>query len=866
MTKISLNGKWQLRWSNGARGGSVERLLIDDPELQRALPAQVPGSVHLDLMQAGLLDEPVVGLNSLKARWVEENYWFYRKSFMAPSVESGDQVFLHLECLDLIAVIYLNGQKIGQHANAFYPYQVNVTNFLRPGENTIVVSLESGLFTTAEKPINGYGLAYDGSLHKRHWLRQTQSSFEWDWSPRLLNVGIRGDAWLEVCKNVRLESFVTLSELDRTLQTGKVTGRMFIELFNDQPLNGKYTLDIGDIHNSTNLNLVPGMNQVELEITVPDPELWWPVGHGNQPLYLVKAELSVEGAEGYFREEIHAERKVGFRFVEIDQSPHPVSGHYFIIKVNHKSIFCKGGNLVPADPILSRLDRERYETLVSRALEANFNLLRVWGGGLYESNDFYELCDEKGILVWQEFIFACAKFPLHDENFLANVEQEAIFQVRRLANHPSLVVWCGNNEMEWGAWSWGYEKGVAHPDYALFHLILPRVLKNEDGTRYYQPSSPYSPDLLPPNQDDAGDQHPWSVGFGNTDFRDYRQMICRFPNEGGFLGPTALPTLRACLELTPEKPHLDHKATQVQPSGSTRSTLQNLPMSPFNTHNGCVQSFSFEIHDNQIAYWGNRTQIDLAIDQWLGLNVQQMSLEDYAYYGGLLQGEALQEYIRNFRRRMFDSSSAIFWMYNDCWPATRSWTIVDYYGRRTPSFHPVRRAFLPTAVFIAVDDYQVEIYCVNEGDQQNVKLEFGLCSLTGDFPVRIKKTSKVPSNASILLATISMKEWELAGITTHCAFAILRTETNDEISRDVFFLPYFKEMTWPKADVKIKLVDGKAIIKSNVFAWRVCLDLDGRALPDNFFDVLPGIPTVLDWSEELGKPKILRTGNLISPW
>jgi beta-mannosidase len=277
-----------------------------------------------------------------------------------------------------------------------------------------------------------------------------------------------------------------------------------------------------------------------------------------------------------------------------------------------------------------------------------------------------------------------------------------------------------------------------------------------------------------------------------------------------------------------------------------------------------VQSFSFEVHDNQIAYWGNHTQIDLAIEQWMGLNVQQMSLEDYAYYGGLLQGEALQEYIRNFRRRMFDSSSAIFWMYNDCWPATRSWTIVDYYGRRTPSFHPVRRAFLPLAVFIAVEDNQVKIFCANEGAQQNLKLEFGLCSLAGGYPIRIKKSSKVSPNSSNLLATFPLVEWERAGIHTHCAFAILRSGSGDEISRDVFFLPFFKEMIWPKADVKVKWVDGKAIFNSDAFAWRVCLDLDGRALPDNFFDVLPGIPTVLDWPEELGEPKILRTGNLIS--
>src|SRR5208337_2219605 len=158
-----------------------------------------------------------------------------------------------------------------------------------------------------------------------------------------------------------------------------------------------------------------------------------------------------------------------------------------------------------------------------------FNLLRVWGGGLYESDDFYDLCDERGILVWQEFIFACAKYPATDERFLADVQREATHQVRRLAHHASLIVWCGNNELEWGAYSWGYDQGVAHPDYSLYHMVLPRVLKAEDGTRYYQPSSPFSADWDEPNAEHKGDQHPWSVGFGNTDWRDYRKMSCRFP-------------------------------------------------------------------------------------------------------------------------------------------------------------------------------------------------------------------------------------------------------------------------------------------------------------------------------------------------
>jgi beta-mannosidase len=209
-------------------------------------------------------------------------------------------------------------------------------------------------------------------------------------------------------------------------------------------------------------------------------------------------------------------RKIGFRHVRINQDKHPESGNHFVLEVNGKPIFAKGGNFVPADTIFTKIDRARYETLIDRALEANFNLLRVWGGGLYEKDDFYEVCDEKGILVWQEFIFACAKYPTTDEKFLADIKREATHQIRRLAHHPSLVIWCGNNEMEWGCYSWGYEKGVAHPDYALFHLALPMILKQEDPTRYYQPSSPFSPDHEPPNRDDMGDQHPWSVGMFNT--------------------------------------------------------------------------------------------------------------------------------------------------------------------------------------------------------------------------------------------------------------------------------------------------------------------------------------------------------------
>jgi beta-mannosidase len=485
---------------------------------------------------------------------------------------------------------------------------------------------------------------------------------------------------------------------------------------------------------------------------------------------------------------------------------------------------------VPADPIVARITSGRYAALVRLALDAHFNLLRIWGGGLYECDVLYDLCDEKGILLWQEFIFACSRYPVPDEPFTKDVKNEAVFQVRRLAHHPALAVWCGNNEIEQGYWSWGYDRNQVMPCHSLFHNILPRIVKAEDGSRFYLPSSPYSPDNEIPTADHTGDQHPWSVGFHNTDFRDYREMICRFPNEGGILGPTSLPTVEACLPAGQRKPG----------------------------------SFAWDLHDNSVTFWGNTRQPDAMLDQWLGLQAAGLSLPDYVYAGGLLQGEGLSEYIRNFRRRMFDSASAVFWMYNDCWPMVRSWTIVDYYLRKTPSYHPVKRAFQPLAVFLAREDGKVRVFGVNEGAGWKGRLRFGLFALKGGYPLDRMIEASLPANASTLLGEFPEKAWLKLGEKTHGAFAQLIAEDGTEASRDRLFLPFFKEMKWPKATVAVKRKGGKAIFTSSSFAWRVCLDLDGeKPYPDNFFDILPGIPVVLDWPAKLGAPKILRLGNAL---
>ena len=823
---ISLNGAWQIRWNDGERGERIARVLAGDVKWNRAWPANVPGSVHESLIAAGVIPEPNLGTNVLACRWVEETIWYYRRTFEAPELAAGERAWVFFESLDLAASVYLNGKSLGSHANAFHPLRVEVTDALRAGTNEIVVQVEAGLFHTMDRAADGYGLRLNHRLAKTPWLRKTQSQQGWDWSPRLMNVGIPGDVRLEIASGARWENLSVTSDLSLETKRGQVKARVFAENLGEAELCAELLIRIEETGQTERkqVKLAPGMNTLEANLSMENPELWWPVGHGSQTRYTVRVEL--RDAKG----ELGADsRRVGFREVRINQRPHPVEGRFFTVEVNGKPIFCKGGNYVPVDLILSRINRSRHEVIIDMALEANCNFLRVWGGGVYESADFYDLCDERGILVWQDFIFACFKYPATDEHFLADVCVEATHQVRRLAHHPSLIIWCGNNEIEWGSWEWEFEKGVAYPDYALYHLVLPRILRAEDPGRYYQPSSPFSPDGETANHNLWGDQHPWQDGFGDNDFRKYREMPCRFPNEGGILGPNSLPSVRAALAGGAEKPG----------------------------------SFAWELHDNSLTAWDNIPAYspDLMLEQWLGKKVDDLSIEDYVYWAGVVQGCGLAEYIKNFRRRMFDSSAAVFWMLNDIWPCSRSWTIIDALNNRTPAFWPVRRAFQRESVVVVRENDTVRIFGVNDGPEIEAELHFGLLELKEAYPFERTIPVKLPGNASTVLAEFSATEWDTLGINKHVAFARL-VQKGSEVARDALVLPFFREMEWPKASVGVEVANGLATFTSDSFAWRVCLDLDGnKPLSDNFFDVYPGIPTVLPWPESLGEPKILRWGN-----
>jgi beta-mannosidase len=833
---MSLDGTWKLRGIDGRRGG-VASYCMEGADERTCIDAQVPGEVHLDLMRCGQIDDPRWGTNALRARWVEEQFWIYHRTFtVPPEALEAERVWLVFEGLDHFAEIYLNNTLVGTHTNIFYPCRVDVTDVLREGENYLAISLDGGLHWAGDRPGKEYDPRHsDGPMHKRMWLRKPQYQFGWDWNPRLINVGIFRPVRLEWADSVRIDQITVYPELADDHKSATVNARLHLENVTDRAMHATLTLEVtspdGDALPVAEETVVlePGISTQSLAVTVQNPDLWWPRPYGGQPLYGVTCRVQVGD-----REVDRRQCRTGIRSVRINQDPHPQEGNYFIIEINGTPIFAKGGNWVPADMIYADVDVERYRKLIDLAVEANFNTLRVWGGGLYLDHDFLNLCDEAGIIIWHDFIFACAQYPSGDPQFLRDVRREVTYITRELSPHPSLVIWCGNNEIEMGAWDWDYDTMHAHPDYALYHMEIPRIVSIEDPSRPYWPSSPYSPDYSDPNSPIIGDQHPWHVSLGENraNFWAYRTDVSRFPNEGGALGASSPATLRQFL---PEN--------------------EQYYLSP-----------SWEYHDNEMVTRSHMLLNEEWFDRWLGLNPGDMSLDDYAYYSGLLQAEALVEYSNNFRRRMFSTSSAIFWMYNDSWPVTHGWTIVDYYFRRKVAYHPVRRAFDPIQIIPSLDGDQVTVYGVNDTlSAWRGEARYGLACFDGGRKLEEVVSVDLAPNSATVIGRIPLAEWQMLGYRKAAAYATL-WQDGYAVRQNRLLMAAYKEIDWPEARVRVERQGDYAVFNSDVFCWGVCLDLDGEAdLADDLFDLLPGIPWSMPWPQDRPLPTVSRVANYRLP-
>ena len=800
MRTLDLNGRWSGRINYGLRGPRNVDLVTNLSD-KRTLTFNVPGEIHMDLMQAGLLEDVYVGTNILKARWVEECMFYYTKK-VDIDFETGEKVFIELHNLDYNAEVYINKQKAGEHNNYFYPFICDITQYVRKGENIITVVLSSGLFEVSEKPIKKYHFMpeqFEHLLHKRNWLRKPQFQFGWDWCERLINVGMQGNASIKIVKSVLITGVQVLASLSDCYKHGKVTVKAFAE----GNKNVTLTAELCGKKYTSQAEAKEGV--VQLDIAVDSPDLWYPKGAGAQPLYDVVVGVCA-GEEILLQQTI----KTAFRHVEIDTSKNLDGSSNFTIMINGKRIFAKGANIVPADMILSSIDEERYDRLVEYALDLNFNLLRVWGGGLYESDYFYQLCDKHGILVWQEFIFACINYP-NDREFVENVRNEAIYQVRRLSNHPSLIMWCGNNEIE--SFKFNYNLETNDDDRVIFDELLPQIIRENDN-RIYWKSSPYTAEGIDPHQTNAGDQHPWEIGFDKVDYRNYRVLDCSFANEGGLNGAASYITAKEIFAgREPE-----------------------------------IHTPEFIIHDNfiDLIEVNGKAACNNIVYENLGIDPLNIPYKMFVFLSSFLQGEALKEYIENFRTRQFKSSAAVYWMFNDCWPTVRSWTVFDYYFRKNNAYYKVKKAFSSLICAYRAEGGIYRLYLLNDNGIESAnglrnffEVEYGVCSLTKGYIHKVNREVVLTDSPCVCIADISFDM--INDENDEFPYVILRKNGN-VISTNRYFIPQLKHMKFKDAQITETTYGSYKTLKSSHFVAGVCLDIDGeKKLCDNAFDLFPDV-------------------------
>jgi beta-mannosidase len=667
----SLTGKWQFRQA----------------QTEAWLSAQVPGGVHTDLLTLGRIPDPFVADNEKRVMWVAEADWEYRRTFTVNAdLLAHERVFLVCDGLDTLAKLTLNGQLLGKTENMFRRYEWEVKSLLREGENELMIFFFSPVQYVAAKmsehPLIGVNQAIDGAPH----LRKAPCQFGWDWGPMLPPVGIWQDIRLEGRNMARLDD-VHLRQHHRDGQVTLET-TLVAERWQDRPLTAMMRVAGPDGAELTAETALSAEAQT-LQVIIEQPQLWWPNSYGDQPLYQVDIALRADG-------QVCDQKtyQMGLRTVELRQEDDEW-GKSFTFVVNGVPIFAKGTNWIPADSFPTRFTDESLETLIRDVAATHQNMLRVWGGGIYEEERFYDLCDRYGILVWQDFAFACSIYPLDDGAFVENVRQEAIQNVRRLRHRASLALWCGNNEME-GGWDWGWGR----PEYEdeletladkvpflrmvlgrfferepladwevlkdaydqFFHAALPEWVTQLDPDTPYWPSSPSSnTPFQNVNGSEQGDAHYWGVWHGRQPFTAYRDEFPRFMSEFGF---QALPTLDTIRTYADEA---DWNMT------------------------------SYVMEHHQRSSNGN----GLILSQMSDTFRMPKDFSALVYLSMVLQAEGIRYGVEHWRRNMHRVSGALYWQLNDCWPVA-SWSSIDYFGRWKALHYAARRFFAP--VLLSIED------------------------------------------------------------------------------------------------------------------------------------------------------------------
>ncbi|HZH59533.1 MAG TPA: glycoside hydrolase family 2 protein [Metabacillus sp.] len=786
MKRISLNGAWLMKSSDGLK----------------CLEASVPGTVMNELFRHGEIEDPFYRDNERFAYDIaSKDYKFIREFIIEEELLHNQHIVLRFEGLDTISEIKINGSHIAKTNNMHRIYEFNIKPFLVTGLNKIEVTLFSPIHYISnkqkEEKLWGVTDAIEGYPH----LRKGHSMFGWDWGPQIPDLGIWRDVSLLAWNMGRIdEVYVTQEHRHKEVE---VHVRVELKAYSKKPVSLKVNLT-NPLGNVESVSIEHVLKQETVSFHVVNPQLWWPNNYGKQPLYKVEV-ITLNGTDVLDEKKLN----IGLRTIKVKHEPDQW-GKSFEFEVNGLSIFAMGANYIPEDSLLARNSKERTERLINDCIEANFNMIRVWGGGIYPEDYFFDLCDQKGIIVWQDFMFACSMYDLNDD-FRRNVEQEVKDNMKRIRHHASLGIWCGNNEVEeaWVYWGDMPDEDYKHKaDYIkLFEFIIPELAKELDPQTFYWSSSPSSGGgFNEPRNPNEGDMHYWEVWHGLKPFSEYEKFHFRFCSEFGFQSFPSMKTI--------------HSFTEPEDRN--------------------IFSYIMEKHQKNGAANGK-------ILFYLSENfLYPKDLDSLLFASQLLQAEAIKYGVEHWRRNRGRCMGSLYWQLNDCWPVA-SWSSVDYFGRWKALHYYAKKFYAPILMSLRGEGSDVEIHLTNDTlSAIDAHIEWTLRKNTSEILVQGTLQSKVKNLSAKQCEKLLLGEY-LTEDNKRNTYLECKLYINGEqmtVTTMLFTKPKHFNFLDPELTYHVSETTNtfEINISSQAFAKYIELDLETAdcKFTDNYFDLSAG--------------------------
>ena len=769
-------------------------------------PATVPGVVHTDLLQNKIIEDPFFRLNERGLQWIDKEDWVYETCFtLAADMMRKENMELVFEGLDTYADVYLNDECILKADNMFRRWSIPVRQYIREENNILKVYFHSPVKIDVPKwdalpyqyPASNDQSENGGLFNKKIsiFARKAGYHYGWDWGPRLVTSGIWRPVYIRAWSDLRINDvFIEQKEVG----AGRAVIAGHVELDADKDMDGVLVTitdeATGRVLGEWQADLKRGTNRVTVDFVLHKPKLWWSNGLGEPFLYRFRTDIIAGGELLDSKTE-----RVGIRSLKVVHQPDK-DGHTFYIELNGRPVFAKGANYIPSDNFLPRVTPENYKRTILDAAGVNMNMLRVWGGGIYENDVFYDLCDEHGIMIWQDFMFACSMYPAEGA-LLDNIHQEAVDNVKRLRNHACIALWCGNNECQdaWLGWGWKCEIERQNKEYAdkiwaqyrqQYHVTLPGVVREYAPGTFYWPSSPFAFEGEMSGTTD-GDRHYWSVWHGKAPISDYDSEKSRFFSEYGF---QSFPEFDSVKRYAPYPEDWD-----------IRSEVMMSHQRGGDHANGLIETYLLNEYK------------------------KPRDFRAFLYMNHVLQGDAIKTAIESHRRQMPYNMGTLFWQHNDCWPVA-SWASRDYYGRWKAQHYYVRKAYDDILISSVVEGDDLKVYAVSDRlENTSGRLQLQVCQFDGTVVHHWGKSVGISGNDSRVCFSAPLAKL-LEGANRGTVYVrVDYTDKSGRVYHNNYCLGKQKDMDYPKVDLQteVRSIEGgyEVTVSADKFARAVCLSV-----------------------------------------